>query len=56
MSNTGLKLKFISRFEDELLGAVFAELLNFITFQDAEGFTREVWAVEVGRDEAVAQL
>jgi hypothetical protein len=38
------------------LGAVFAELLYFVIFENAEGFAGEVWTIDIGRVEDVAEF
>ena len=38
------------------MGAVFAELFDFVVFEDAEGFAGEVGAVDVGGVEDVAEF
>jgi hypothetical protein len=40
--------KFIPGFKNEAAGAVFAEILLLLLFEDAEGFAGEVWAIYIG--------
>jgi hypothetical protein len=39
--DASLESQFIPGGEDKALGAVFAELLDFVVFEDAEGFAGE---------------
>jgi len=38
------------------LGAVFSIFFDFVVFEDSEGFAGEVWAIDIGGIEDIAQF